>query len=83
MIVSTDKDLMQLVSDRVCLLDTMKDRRIGPAEVEERFGVPPERLLDVRALEGKEARIEIVDAASGSWPLVVYASVCLDGKSPL
>jgi DNA polymerase-1 len=51
-IVSTDKDLMQLVTDRVTLLDTMKDRRFGPAEVEERFGVPPERLLDVRALVG-------------------------------
>ena len=51
-IVSTDKDLMQLVSDRVTLLDTMKDRRFGPAEVEERFGVPPDRVLDVRALAG-------------------------------
>ncbi len=51
-IVSTDKDLMQLVSDRVVLLDSMKDKRIGPAEVEQRFGVPPERLLDLRALVG-------------------------------
>ncbi|MBW2244134.1 MAG: DNA polymerase I [Deltaproteobacteria bacterium] len=51
-IVSTDKDLMQLVSDRVVLLDTMKDKRIGPAEVEARFGVPPAQLLDVRALVG-------------------------------
>jgi DNA polymerase-1 len=51
-ILSTDKDLMQLVSDRVELLDTMKNRRLGPAEVEERFGVPPEKLLDVRALVG-------------------------------
>jgi DNA polymerase-1 len=51
-IVSTDKDLMQLVGERVTLLDTMKDRRIGPAEVEERFGVPPAQLLDVRALVG-------------------------------
>ena len=51
-IVSTDKDLMQLVGPRVALLDTMKNRRIGAAEVEERFGVPPEKLLDVRALVG-------------------------------
>lgn len=51
-IVSTDKDLMQLVSDRVVLLDTMKDKRIGPAEVEERFGVLPDKLLDLRALVG-------------------------------
>jgi DNA polymerase-1 len=51
-IVSTDKDLMQLVGGRVVLLDTMKDRRFGPAEVEERFGVPPDRVLDLRALVG-------------------------------
>jgi DNA polymerase-1 len=51
-ILSTDKDLMQLVGERVALLDTMKDRRYGPAEVEERFGVPPARVLDLRALVG-------------------------------
>ncbi|MGI9591494.1 MAG: DNA polymerase I [Myxococcota bacterium] len=51
-IVSTDKDLMQLVSERVTLLDGMKDRRFGPAEVEERFGVAPDRILDLRALVG-------------------------------
>jgi DNA polymerase-1 len=51
-IVSTDKDLMQLVDERVSLLDTMKGTRIGPAEVEARFGVEPERLLDARALAG-------------------------------
>jgi len=51
-IVSTDKDLMQLVSERVQLVDAVKDRRYGPAEVEERFGVPPEQLLDLRALVG-------------------------------
>jgi DNA polymerase-1 len=51
-IVSSDKDLMQLVGGRVVLLDSMKDKRIGPADVVERFGVPPEKLLDVRALVG-------------------------------
>jgi len=51
-IVSSDKDLMQLVSPRVTLLDGMKERRYGPAEVEQRFGVPPERMLDLRALVG-------------------------------
>ncbi len=51
-IVSTDKDLMQLVSDRVTLVDGVKDRRYGPAEVEERFGVPPEKILDLRSLVG-------------------------------
>ncbi len=51
-IVSTDKDLMQLVSPRVTLLDGIRERRIGPREVEERFGVEPARVLDLRALVG-------------------------------
>jgi DNA polymerase-1 len=51
-IVSTDKDLMQLVSERVTLLDGVKDVRFGPVEVEQRFGVPPERILDLRSLVG-------------------------------
>jgi DNA polymerase-1 len=51
-IVSTDKDLMQLVDERVTLLDGIKDRRYGPAEVEARFDVPPEKVLDLRALVG-------------------------------
>ena len=51
-IVSTDKDLLQLVSDRVVVLDTMRDRRLGPAEVEARYGVPPARMLDLRSLVG-------------------------------
>ena len=51
-IVSTDKDLMQLVGDGVEMLDTAKGRRIDAAAVEERFGVPPSQLLDVRALVG-------------------------------
>ncbi len=51
-IVSTDKDLMQLVGPHVELVDSMKGRRIDPEAVEERFGVPPEKLLDLRALVG-------------------------------
>jgi len=51
-IISTDKDLMQLVGPNVTLLDTMKGRRIDAAAVEERFGVPPSKLLDVRSLVG-------------------------------
>ena len=54
-IVSTDRDLMQLVDERVQLLDGIRDRRYGPGEVEERFGVPPQRLLDVRALVGDKS----------------------------
>ena len=51
-IISTDKDLMQLCSDRVELLDGIKERRFGPKEVQEKFGVPPEQMLDLRALVG-------------------------------
>ena len=51
-IVSTDKDLMQLVRPGVELLDGVKGRRIDSAAVEERFGVPPAQLLDMRALVG-------------------------------
>src|ERR1700730_11445657 len=51
-IVSSDKDLMQLVNDHVMMYDTMKDRRIGIAEVIEKFGVPPEKVIEVQALIG-------------------------------
>jgi DNA polymerase I len=51
-IVSSDKDLMQLVSDRVVMFDTMKDRKIGRTEVIEKFGVPPEKVIEVQALIG-------------------------------
>src|SRR5689334_5435633 len=51
-IVSSDKDLMQLVTDKVVMYDTMKDRRIGIPEVMEKFGVPPEKVIEVQALIG-------------------------------
>ena len=52
MIVASDKDLMQLVRDCVVMYDSMKDRRIGIPEVIEKFGVPPEKLVEVQALIG-------------------------------
>ena len=51
-IVSSDKDLMQLVNDCVVMFDTMKDKKIGRAEVIEKFGVPPEKVIEVQALIG-------------------------------
>ncbi len=55
-IVSSDKDLMQLVIDgKVELLDTMKNKRIGSAEVMEKFGVPPSKVIEVQALAGDSA----------------------------
>src|ERR1700750_198580 len=51
-IVSSDKDLMQLVNDCVVMYDTMKDKRIGIPEVIEKFGVPPEKVIEAQALIG-------------------------------
>jgi DNA polymerase-1 len=51
-IVSSDKDLMQLVEPLVTLYDTMKDKRIGREEVFEKFGVYPEKVIEVQALAG-------------------------------
>jgi DNA polymerase-1 len=51
-VVTGDKDLMQIVSERVTLLDTMKGKASGIAEVIERFGVGPERVPDILGLAG-------------------------------
>jgi DNA polymerase-1 len=51
-IISSDKDLMQLVGGGVEMLDAMKNRRIDSDGVVEKFGVPPERVVDVQALAG-------------------------------
>src|SRR6056297_2320864 len=51
-IISSDKDLMQLVGGGVEMLDAMKNRRIDVDEVREKFGVDPERVVDVQALAG-------------------------------
>ena len=51
-IISSDKDLMQLVGDGVEMFDAMKNKRIGREEVFEKFGVYPERVVDVQALAG-------------------------------
>src|SRR6476620_10000496 len=51
-IVSSDKDLMQLVTDCVTMYDTMKAKRIGIPEVMEKFGVPPDKVIEVQSLIG-------------------------------
>jgi DNA polymerase-1 len=51
-VVSSDKDLMQLVKPGIVMLDTMKNKTIGPDEVRERFGVTPDKVIDVQALAG-------------------------------
>ncbi len=51
-IVSSDKDLMQLVSDRIAMLDPMKMKPIGENEVREKFGVGPDKVVEVQSLIG-------------------------------
>jgi DNA polymerase-1 len=51
-IVSSDKDLMQLVNDKVEMFDPMRERPIRAAEVKEKFGVGPDKVIDVQALCG-------------------------------
>ena len=51
-IVSSDKDLMQLVSDTVLMLDTMKNKTMGREQVFEKFGVGPEKVVDIQSLAG-------------------------------
>lgn len=51
-IVSSDKDLMQLVTSDITLYDHFKNRRIGPEQVIEKFGVPPEKMVDIQSLMG-------------------------------
>src|SRR6478736_1349731 len=71
-VVSSDKDLMQLVNDCVIMYDTMKDARIGIPEVIEKFGVPPDTVIEVQAL------IDNAEAARMSKKLVT-----LDDRVPL
>ncbi len=51
-IVSGDKDLMQLVTDKIGMVDTMKNKVIGKPEVFEKFGVGPEKVVEVQSLAG-------------------------------
>lgn len=52
LVVSSDKDLMQLVDDNISMYDPMKNRLVGIAEVQEKFSVGPDRVLDVLSLMG-------------------------------
>ncbi|MEC4673100.1 MAG: DNA polymerase I [Nitrospirota bacterium] len=51
-IVSSDKDMMQLVTNRISMFDAIKNKRIGPDQVKEKFGVSPDKVIDVQALAG-------------------------------
>jgi DNA polymerase-1 len=51
-LITADKDFMQLVGPHVALWDTMRDKRVGPREVRDRFGVEPAALVEIQALTG-------------------------------
>ena len=65
-IISSDKDLMQLVGPTVSMYDPMKDRQIGVPEVIEKWGVPPEKMIELQALTGDS--IDNVPGVPGIGP---------------
>ena len=52
LIATGDKDMAQLVSDNICMIDSMKEARLGPSEVKEKFGIGPELIVDYLTLAG-------------------------------
>ena len=70
-IISSDKDLMQLVTDKITMLDTMKGRHIDREGVVEKFGVPPEQVIEVQALAGDS--VDNVPGAPGIGPKTALA----------
>jgi DNA polymerase-1 len=74
-IISSDKDLMQLVTNGIALYDSMKNRRIGRDEVIQRFGVPPEKVVEVQALAG-----DSVDNVPGAPGIGVKTAAALIGE---
>jgi hypothetical protein len=62
-IVSNDKDLLQIVSERVRVWDPFKRAAIGPAEVHDKFGVPPELMVDLQARARPLSPCPLPDAA--------------------
>ena len=65
-IVSSDKDLMQLIGPRVVMWDPMKDRRLAEEAVFEKFGVTPDKMVDLQALIGDS--VDNVPGAPGIGP---------------
>ncbi len=65
-IVSSDKDLMQLVSNKVTMLDPMKNKKIEIKDVEEKFGVKPNKVIFIQALTGD--KVDNIPGAPGIGP---------------
>jgi DNA polymerase-1 len=78
-VISGDKDLMQLVSDNVTIYDAMKDVWIGREQVKEKFGVPPEKVVEVLALMGDSS--DNVPGLKGVGPKTATQLVDLFGDT--
>ena len=65
-IVSSDKDLMQLVTKEITMLDPMKNKKIGIDQVVEKFGLPPEKVIQIQALTGD--KVDNIPGAPGIGP---------------
>ncbi len=65
-IVSSDKDLMQLVNEETTMLDPMKNKKIGIDQVIEKFGLPPEKVTQIQALTGD--KVDNIPGAPGIGP---------------
>ena len=65
-IVSSDKDLMQLVNEHVTMLDPMKNKKIGIEQVIDKFGLPPEKVIQIQALTGD--KVDNIPGAPGIGP---------------
>jgi len=68
LIVSSDKDLMQLVNEKVEMLDPMKNKKIGINEVIEKFGVEPKKVIQIQALTGD--KVDNIPGAPGIGPKI-------------
>ena len=68
LIVSSDKDLMQLVNEKVQMLDPMKNKLIGVDQVIEKFGVSPDKVIQIQALTGD--KVDNIPGAPGIGPKI-------------
>jgi len=77
-ICSSDKDLMQLIGPGISMLDAMKNRLVGPSGVQEKWGVPPERVGDLLALVGDA--VDNVPGVPGIGPKTAAALIAEFGS---
>ena len=77
-ILSSDKDLMQLVGEKIYMIDPIKEKKIDPQAVFEKFGVSPEQVIDVQALIGDSS--DNIPGAPGIGPKTAAELIALFGS---